>query len=412
MVIVTDIKQKKQEVFTARTDRKDQFRKSLHADALVDASQNAAGAEKNTADGGGVKYSLRAFEDGTRFVDVKMDAHTFDGVTVAEMNRKAKSILMAKFAGKVIGIDNPVFVNGDSVNEYLHPSKSINIDTRKAKLTAAGELDNLLDAGTALPNEPDGKDGHTHPDAIDFSYYKTIFKVGTEYFEGIVNVKNIKRGKLLKDVTKIRNITEDIVSSYGQNPKSNFLRDASMDRIRSGSENVNKKYSLRDSAYMDAVDHGDTETAQRMVDEAAKAAGYTIKAYHGTTNQEEHSTWNAERREWDTTYTPITVFKRQYDEQAGHFFSADVVDMAPTDFEIKNAEPHSTATTNKSIGDIIGGSVGSNIPQERTKVNKKFSQRDPEAVEVNRAMEKENARLDVSLPFRCQNGTQKWQWNE
>lgn len=175
---------------------------------------------------------------------------------------------------------------------------------------------------------------------------------------------------------------------------------------------VNKKYSLRDSAYMDAVDHGDTETAQRMVDEAAKAAGYTIKAYHGTTNQEEHSTWNAERREWDTTYTPITVFKRQYDEQAGHFFSADVVDMAPTDFEIKNAEPHSTATTNKSIGDIIGGSAGSNIPQERTKVNKKFSQRDPEAVEVNRAMEKENARLDVSLPFRCQNGTQKWQWNE
>lgn len=170
MVIVTDIKQKKQEVFTARTDRKDQFRKSLHADALADANQNAAGAEKNTADGGGVKYSLRAFEDGTRFVDVKMDAHTFDGVTVAEMNRKAKSILMAKFAGKVIGIDNPVFVNGDSVNEYLHPSKSINIDTRKAKLTAAGELDNLLDAGTALPNEPDGKDGHTHPDAIDFSY--------------------------------------------------------------------------------------------------------------------------------------------------------------------------------------------------------------------------------------------------
>lgn len=46
MVIVTDIKQKKQAVFTARTDRKDQFRKSLHADVLADASQNAAGAEK------------------------------------------------------------------------------------------------------------------------------------------------------------------------------------------------------------------------------------------------------------------------------------------------------------------------------------------------------------------------------
>ena len=37
-----------------------------------------------------------------------------------------------------------------------------------------------------------------------------------------------------------------------------------------------------DEDYMAAVERGDMETAQRMVDEAAKAAGYTIKAYHGT----------------------------------------------------------------------------------------------------------------------------------
>jgi hypothetical protein len=41
-------------------------------------------------------------------------------------------------------------------------------------------------------------------------------------------------------------------------------------------------YSLKDDAYMSAVDSGDMETAQRMVDEAAKAAGYTEKVYHGT----------------------------------------------------------------------------------------------------------------------------------
>lgn len=44
----------------------------------------------------------------------------------------------------------------------------------------------------------------------------------------------------------------------------------------------NTKYSDRDTTYMDAVTRGDMETAQKMVDEAAKAAGYTIKAYHGT----------------------------------------------------------------------------------------------------------------------------------
>ena len=211
----------------------------------------------------GVQYSLREFGDGKRFVDVEADAHAFDGMTVADMNRAAKAILMERFAGKVIGIDNRAFVNGDSVNEYLHPSKSIDHDIRKAKLTAAGELDNLLDAGEALPNEADGKDGHVHPDAIDFSYYKTVFKVGNEYFEGIVNIKNIKRGKLLKDVTKIRNITKDIVSSYGQNPKSNFLRDASMDSIRNPGETVNKKVSGKTGGVYYTTKDGTAMTLER-----------------------------------------------------------------------------------------------------------------------------------------------------
>lgn len=140
---------------------------------------------------------------------------------------------------KVIGIDNKIFVNGDGVNEYIHSTKKVDQPTRVMKFTAAGELDNMLDAGQALPNEADGRDCHVHPDAIDFSYFKTIFKVGGEYFEGIINIKNIKRGKLFKDVTKIKNITKDIVSSYGQNPKSNFLRDASMEIVRESPEKVN-----------------------------------------------------------------------------------------------------------------------------------------------------------------------------
>jgi hypothetical protein len=38
-----------------------------------------------------------------------------------------------------------------------------------------------------------------------------------------------------------------------------------------------------DAEYMKAVESGDVETQQRAVDEAAKAAGYNIKAYHGGT---------------------------------------------------------------------------------------------------------------------------------
>ena len=42
------------------------------------------------------------------------------------------------------------------------------------------------------------------------------------------------------------------------------------------------KNTEKDSAYLDAINRGDMETAQKMVDEAAKEAGYTFKGYHGT----------------------------------------------------------------------------------------------------------------------------------
>jgi hypothetical protein len=43
------------------------------------------------------------------------------------------------------------------------------------------------------------------------------------------------------------------------------------------------RFSLKNTEYMSAVEKGDVETAQRMVDEAAKEAGYNSpKLYHGT----------------------------------------------------------------------------------------------------------------------------------
>ena len=40
----------------------------------------------------------------------------------------------------------------------------------------------------------------------------------------------------------------------------------------------------QDKEYLDAVQAGDMEKAQEMVDRAAEAAGYTINGYHGTTH--------------------------------------------------------------------------------------------------------------------------------
>jgi hypothetical protein len=74
-----------------------------------------------------------------------------------------------------------------------------------------------------------------------------------------------------------------------------------------------QNYSVReitpqqDADYLAAVERGDMDTAQRMVDEAANAAGYRIKGYHGTPNEK-----FTKFRKGKTFLTPNKIDARQY----------------------------------------------------------------------------------------------------
>lgn len=60
------------------------------------------------------------------------------------------------------------------------------------------------------------------------------------------------------------------------------------------------RYSERDNKYLDAINSGDIKTAKSMVDEAAKAVGYNIKAYHGS--DAEFTVFDITKsRSWDGT---------------------------------------------------------------------------------------------------------------
>jgi hypothetical protein len=72
-----------------------------------------------------------------------------------------------------------------------------------------------------------------------------------------------------------------------------------------------KKTSDKD--YLDAVERGDTETAQRMVDEAAKEAGYTEKVYHGTNN------FGFTKIDLSKTDNGIALFTSDTEETAGTY---------------------------------------------------------------------------------------------
>lgn len=198
-------------------------------DAFAEKNQSVKVEKSNVPNKTDRRYSLNEFFDGRRFVLLQTDQSLFDGLNIKEQTDLATKIIKNRFQGHVIGLENKVFVNGVTENEYSHPSKHIEDDIYVAKMRASTELDNLMDAGFNFRKSADGLDGHIYSNAVGgFSYFDVIFKVGNEYFKGVINIENNRKGKRLKDITKIENITKDMTSQYGKNQKYAFLRDASM----------------------------------------------------------------------------------------------------------------------------------------------------------------------------------------
>lgn len=108
-------------------------------------------------------------------------------------------------------------------------------------MRASTELDNLVDVGINYRNEPDGKDGHFHPEVIGgYDYYDAVFKVGNKFYAGLVNIAVTDRGKLFKDITKIEDITNDIIAQYGKNPQGEFVDKSPINNIPNSKQNVNE----------------------------------------------------------------------------------------------------------------------------------------------------------------------------
>lgn len=205
--------------------------RSREVAAQTGEMQQRSGREEGTEYDGPVnqKYSIRESSDGYKYVDVDTDQAQFDGLSSSEKRKLAEKIIRSKFVGKVIGTDYKVYVNGTGANEYAYPAKFIQdpaiID---AKMRAAPELENLIDAGFNFRTEKDGEYGHTHTNAVDgFTHFDTVFHVAGEYYIGRINVINGKRGKLFKDLTQIKSIVPDHVGSSGQIALANIVNNAS-----------------------------------------------------------------------------------------------------------------------------------------------------------------------------------------
>jgi len=117
---------------------------------------------------------------------------------------------------------------------------------------------------------------------------------GKKYLYDIVNVKentanalNLRHKEARKgsyQAATQSSVSNNTILQKAQTVKQKNQEDQSLTEhsIQGDDLEVSEKSSLRDTEYLEAVKSDDIVTAQELVDEAARNAGYTVKAYHGT----------------------------------------------------------------------------------------------------------------------------------
>lgn len=190
------------------------------------------------------RFSIAVTEDGHEYVNVDVDQAQFAGKSIEQKRALAKKAIMDKFAKQIVGYkeDAPVVGTLKTAKEYAYADKRSYTDAaRDAKMRASTELDALLNVSKFMDHADYEEVKEKHPEAVGgIDHYKTVFKVGNDWYVGVVNILNQKNVRTLYDVTKIRSIDQNKISTeIGSLAQSN----APMDIISRYLEN-NKKFSL------------------------------------------------------------------------------------------------------------------------------------------------------------------------
>ena len=160
------------------------------------------------AEDAGQSMEIRTLPDGEKVTVIDTDQDRFEGVPVSAYSAVARRILLEKFKGQVLplGENDLARFKAKQSGEYAYPSKPLDVHSveYEAKMRAAAELDNLLE--TAEYSHW-AKDQKHHPEAtLGFDYYKVKFAAGGHLFEGLANIANSEKGRILYDITKIKEI--------------------------------------------------------------------------------------------------------------------------------------------------------------------------------------------------------------
>lgn len=196
---------------------------------------------------------------GVTYVNVLRNQRNFDNVPVNQYSKVAEKILN-QYIGTVIGGENnKAFFNGTSREEYLHPRKKLTNKKYNAKMRASSELSDIVDASSFIKHSENNEEHPNIKARNGWDYYETIFRIGNRLFKGQLDICNTVKGKLFYDISKIKDITENlssrITASSSLPGDNNNIQDRA--RIVNDVDNIQAPeqgaFSLPENTFMDDV---------------------------------------------------------------------------------------------------------------------------------------------------------------
>lgn len=263
-------------------------------DAAAKQAKAAENTNTATETGSGAKYSIRSItsDSGEQYgIGVYLDSPLLENLTDAERVQMVKERIRELGGQTFVAYDN----NGNAVNvRVAEPgerftnksgkSVSVNKDlvTKNRNVGIKQEAVVLVDEMIATATY-DGSKRAAYPHGWLDNYGKNDWQYWDTYIQdkenavwkATLNIAESKNGTYtLYEVNPIKMVEQPVYSGTSTTNAS----------VAQGGKNVKEKFSLKskDKPYLSAVQSGDTAAAQALVNEAAKAAGYTIRAYHGT----------------------------------------------------------------------------------------------------------------------------------
>lgn len=236
---------------------------------LLAAMDAAAENTKNAASDGITQFSIKETESGKKYVLVDQQQGRFIGLNSKEAAKLAKEIIQEEFSGQTLPLGEyaattvrrqdgwSAHQSGDrydGASKYAYDGRQYSDTVFQAKMRAAANLDEMLKASEYVGHSNDRKN---HTFATDgFDYYKTTFIVGGRAFDGTFNIGLSDMGATFYGMTKIEQVavTGTLASALVTDAQPDY-GDLRNSRVAQDSENVNRKFSLKETTAEERKQH-------------------------------------------------------------------------------------------------------------------------------------------------------------